>query len=402
MDFKNKDWIRLLWKELLLFFIALFMLFQVLSNLHILREFMNDFFTIISPFIIGAIMAYFLSRPVANIEIRLKKADFPFLRKRARGFAVLIVLLILVLIVTVILSLIMPVVVSNILDFSNQLGTYSRSFLDWLNGFILDLEQDDSWVLAVVSRDDLMHTLTELFSVQRLLSELGTHAASIVTYIMALSSSVINAVISVIICLYSLIFKDSILAFVDRLAKAFISTKKLELIKFYLQRSNEFFYKFIVAQFMDACVLGTLATLLLFVLGVEYALMLGVLLGVCNMIPYFGSMFGSIVTAIITIFTGGLQLALITALSLLILQQIDGNFIGPRIMGDALKLNPMLIIIAITIGGAYFGILGMFLSVPVVAMLKLFVNDLIALRERTLADKAIKEVNNEQRISNEV
>lgn len=363
---------------------------------------MNDFFTIISPFIIGAIMAYFLSRPVANIEIRLKKADFPFLRKRARGFAVLIVLLILVLIVTVILSLIMPVVVSNILDFSNQLGTYSRSFLDWLNGFILDLEQDDSWVLAVVSRDDLMHTLTELFSVQRLLSELGTHAASIVTYIMALSSSVINAVISVIICLYSLIFKDSILAFVDRLAKAFISTKKLELIKFYLQRSNEFFYKFIVAQFMDACVLGTLATLLLFVLGVEYALMLGVLLGVCNMIPYFGSMFGSIVTAIITIFTGGLQLALITALSLLILQQIDGNFIGPRIMGDALKLNPMLIIIAITIGGAYFGILGMFLSVPVVAMLKLFVNDLIALRERTLADKAIKEVNNEQRISNEV
>ena len=105
------------------------------------------------------------------------------------------------------------------------------------------------------------------------------------------------------------------------------------------------------------------------------------------MIPYFGSLIGSGVTAIITIFTGGLQLALITALSLLILQQIDGNFIGPRIMGDALKLNPMLIIISITIGGAYFGILGMFLSVPAAAMLKLFVNDVLSWREAKLAEK---------------
>lgn len=87
------------------------------------------------------------------------------------------------------------------------------------------------------------------------------------------------------------------------------------------------------------------------------------------------------------IFTGGLQLALIIVFSLLILQQIDGNFIGPRIMGDALKLNPMLIIISITIGGAYFGVLGMFLSVPAAAMLKLFVNDILFWRETKLAEK---------------
>lgn len=89
------------------------------------------------------------------------------------------------------------------------------------------------------------------------------------------------------------------------------------------------------------------------------------------MIPYFGSIFASVLTAIITFFTGGLSLAITTIIVLLILQQIDGNIIGPRIMGGALNMNPILIIVSITIGGAYFGILGMFLAVPVAAILKI-------------------------------
>lgn len=116
-----------------------------------------------------------------------------------------------------------------------------------------------------------------------------------------------------------------------------------------------------------------LSTIILSLLGVKFAVTLGILLGICNMIPYFGSIFASIVTMIITFFTGGLSLAIATIISLLILQQIDGNIIGPRIMGGALNLNPILIILSITVGGAYFGVLGMFLSVPVAAILKILV-----------------------------
>ena len=97
----------------------------------------------------------------------------------------------------------------------------------------------------------------------------------------------------------------------------------------------------------------------------KFAVTLGILLGICNMIPYFGSIFASIVAGVITLFTGGVTQAITVLLVLLILQQIDGNIIGPRIMGDALNVNPILIIVSITIGGAYFGVLGMFLAVPV-------------------------------------
>ena len=81
----------------------------------------------------------------------------------------------------------------------------------------------------------------------------------------------------------------------------------------------------------------------------KFAVTLGILLGICNMIPYFGSIFASIV-AVITLFTGGVTQAITVLLVLLILQQIDGNIIGPRIMGDALNVNPILIIVSITIG----------------------------------------------------
>ena len=141
--------------------------------------------------------------------------------------------------------------------------------------------------------------------------------------------------------------------------------------KFWLHTTNKVFYKFVTSQFLDACIIAVLSTIVLTVLQVRFALSLGLLLGMANMIPYFGSIFASVVTAVITFFTGGLSQAVVTLISLTVLQQIDGNIIGPRIMAGALNLNPIIIIISITIGGAYFGILGMFLAVPAAAILKI-------------------------------
>ena len=117
----------------------------------------------------------------------------------------------------------------------------------------------------------------------------------------------------------------------------------------WLNTTNKIFYKFISRQFLDACIIGVSSTILLSILNVKFAVTLGILLGICNMIPYFGSIFASIV-GVITLFTGGVTQAITVLLVLLILQQIDGNIIGPRIMGDALNVNPILIIVSITIG----------------------------------------------------
>ena len=383
----KKESVRMLWKEGILFAIIILIIYKLITNLQPIFDHFSNFFAVISPFIVGGIAAYFLSRPVDQVERLIKRTNKSFFVKRARRFAVLAVFLMVAVVVSLVVSYGIPIIVSNVIDLTNQLGNYSRTIVTFGTELIKDLEKSNNWLLSFISSEELMKTISETFPVKGALSQLGMQAISIVNYIISMTSGIINAFISIIICLYSLIFKESILIFFNRVAKAFIPTVRLDAIKSYMYKSNDIFYRFIAAQFLDACVLGILATIILYVLGVQYALTLGIILGISNMIPYFGSMFASILTAVVTFFTGGIQLALLTALSLLILQQIDGNFIGPRIMGDALKLNPMLIILSITIGGAYFGIIGMFLSVPIAAMLKLFINDFLTIREKKLQER---------------
>ena len=368
-----------LWKEGLFFIIAVLILYRAILNLDAIMASINNFFSIISPFIVGTVLAYFFSRPADRVEAKFKKNKSSFIAKRARGFSVLTVFLIAIAIVLLIISYVMPIIVDNLLDFTNQIGL----FYDKLMNYVNTLDQD-SWLSQFLLNGGL-ETITEALSVQEILSQFVGTSAMILGQIITMSLGIINAVISLIICLYMLISKESVLGLIDRIAKAFIKEEPLNAIKSYIGKSNTIFFQFISAQFLDACILGTLATALLVMIGVEYAVTLGLLLGICNMIPYFGSMFASFLTGFITLFTGGVQQALITGFWLLVLQQFDGNVIGPRITGDALSLNPMLVIFSIIVSGSYFGILGMFVAVPIAAMLKLFLEDFLTAREKKLA-----------------
>ena len=113
------------------------------------------------------------------------------------------------------------------------------------------------------------------------------------------------------------------------------------------------------------------------ILNVKYAVLLGFMIGLANIIPYFGAIIAIVIATIITFFTGGLFQAIWMVVVVTILQQIDANVINPKIVGDSLKISPLLVIFAVTLGGAYFGVTGMFLAVPVVAVLKLIIDDFI-------------------------
>ena len=128
---------------------------------------------------------------------------------------------------------------------------------------------------------------------------------------------------------------------------------------------------------MDAILVGILVSIAMSILGVKYSVLLGFMIGLFNLIPYFGAIVAVIIAVLITILTGGFGKALLMAIVVIILQQIDANIINPKIVGDSLEISQLLVIFAVTIGGAYFGILGMFLAVPVVAILKLIIDDFI-------------------------
>ena len=106
------------------------------------------------------------------------------------------------------------------------------------------------------------------------------------------------------------------------------------------------------------------------------------------MIPYIGAIIAVAISALVTLITGGLSQAIWMLIAVIILQQIDANIINPRIVGQSLKISPLLVIFAVTVGGAYFGIVGMFLAVPIIAVLKILVEDYINYRLK------LKEINN--------
>ena len=140
-----------------------------------------------------------------------------------------------------------------------------------------------------------------------------------------------------------------------------------------------------------------LKNLFLSIMKIEYAVLLGLMIGVLNLIPYFGAIFAIIFAVLITIFTDGFNVAIYVAIGALVLQQIDANIINPKILGDSLDLSKILIIMAVTIGGAYFGPIGMFLGVPVMSILKIMANDYIEVKQKNKdKEKRLKEKEKEK------
>ncbi|WP_027701863.1 AI-2E family transporter [Metaclostridioides mangenotii] len=367
-----------LWTEGLLFVITVIFIYKVVANLQPIIENFRSFLGVISPFIIGIIIAYFLNVPCNLVEKKISKVKYQFIVKRARIISVLAIYLGAIFIIMLIISYVFPIIIKNILEIARAIPFYHYDIIQWVGNL------DVSSFISFFDLKAALESFLSTYSVQDILTHITTGIGSISGYAMGMTSRVVDLFLSIIISIYTLLYKDLLIATIDRIAKLFIKKRSLEIIKSYLYQTNEIFYKFISTQFLDACILGVLATIILASIGVKYAVTLGILLGICNMIPYFGSMFASIVTVIITFLTGGATLAIITGISLLILQQIDGNIIGPRLMGGALNMNPILIIFSITIGGAYFGVIGMFLSIPIAAMLKIIFNNFIELREKKI------------------
>lgn len=119
------------------------------------------------------------------------------------------------------------------------------------------------------------------------------------------------------------------------------------------------------------------------ILGVKYAILLGFMIGLFNLIPYLGAIIAVVIAGLITLLTGGLYQAIWMLVIVIILQQIDANIINPKIIGNSLQISPILIIFSVTLIGSYFGIMGMFLAVPIVAVIKLMINDFIKYKENT-------------------
>ncbi|MDT2726742.1 AI-2E family transporter [Lactococcus formosensis] len=374
-----------LWLNGLLFFVVLFLLFNVISNITSITKSIANFLQILSPLFLGAIVAYFLDKPIHRLSLLFRRLNVKFVQRHAREFSILVTYIIFFLLLFFVIYYLFPIVVRNLLEFLRLLPTIYQNIYQWLSSN--QFQELDNFLQI----EESIRSFVNAFSAQDAARYITSGIESLSTFTFTLASQLFRIVVGIIISIYLLLYKESILQIIFRFGKISAKQEHLQAIKYYLRQTDIIFYKFISTQFIDACIMWVLSTLLLLLLHVTgvahnpFSVALGLLIGICNMIPYFGSIFASIVAMIIAFFTGGWEAGLVTIVMLIILQQIDGNIIGPKLMSGALNVNPIIVIISISIGGAYFGVIGMFVAVPIAALLKIIFIEYLEAKESKLS-----------------
>ena len=362
------------WKKWVYWFllgVAKIVVYKMLDNFGDIMGVITKFFDIITPFFVGIFIAYLLYMPCKTIEKAYKKSKLKFTRKRARGLSILTVYLIAFLIIVILTNFILPVVWESIIDLVNNIQGYFETTIQRYN------ELPDTSILKSEIVNDAINEIKNLDIKQYL--RLDKILEYIINAIDAVTG-IFDVFVALIVSVYILAGRKQIITFLKKFAAAMLNKKTYQNIDKYFNNTNEIFFKFIASQFLDAVIVGILVTIAMSIMGVKYAPLLGFFIGLFNMIPYIGAIIAVVISSIITLITGGLSQTIWMLIIVIIIQQIDANVINPKIVGQSLKISPLLVIFAITVGGAYFGILGMFLAVPVIAVLKIIVEDYIEYR----------------------
>ena len=195
--------------------------------------------------------------------------------------------------------------------------------------------------------------------------------------IMNFATGIFDVFVTIIISIYTLSERGRIVSFLKKASSAFFGLEKYAIISKYFKKSNIVFFNFISGQLIDAVLIGVISVIIMSIMKIRYAVLLGFIIGLFNLIPFFGAIIAVGISIFITICTGGVNKAIWLAIVIIFAQQIDANVINPRILSDKLHISPILVIISVAIMGAYFGVLGMFLAVPIAAVIKLIVDDYI-------------------------
>lgn len=329
---------------------------QILSFIGVLLD-------VLAPLLLGCVVAYilnivlrFLERHYTKIEKRpwLSKAKRPVCILGSFGFVAAIVAAVICLVVPEIgssfqvLGKSIPVAVDSVVDFLSAHADEFPAFQETLENFQVDWPKLFENALGVAT------------------TGIGSIFTSAVSVAGAVFGGVVNVVIGIIFAIYVLANKEKLAAQLKKLAQAYISEKTRKVCGEFLELLDGSFSSFIVGQCTEAVILGTLCALGMLILRLPYAVMTGVIVGVTALIPVVGAYVGAAVGGFMIFMVDPMK-ALVFIIFLVILQQLEGNIVYPKVVGSSIGLPGMWVLAAVTLGGGLFGVLGMLVGVPLAA-----------------------------------
>lgn len=231
-------------------------------------------------------------------------------------------------------------------------------------------------------------------SIQDLISSLGQLTGLLVqkSIVIAISftSGIVNMILYFVIAIYMLIDKSDLVAKLNGMLYAFLGRESADRIVEIGELADEIFSGFFIGKMVDSGIIGILCFIILSLIGIPYASIIGLIVGITNMIPYFGPFIGAVPAILITLISSPIQ-ALWVAIIILVLQQFDGLYLGPKIVGDRVGASPFWVLTGVTLGGIMGGVIGMFLGVPVIILIKVLLEEAVEKRLRAKKSKLIDE-----------
>ncbi len=373
MKWFDKNNMQKFWIPAFLFIAAVIVFNKAVNILPAVFSLLLTLLNAASPVILGFIFAFILFIPQNWFEKRLKSAKPRLLSSHARGWSVLITYLIFLIAISILLSFIIPWIVRNLVDFVNNAQKYYDSGIRFIEQYL----DEDGRIFGF----DVLSAL-ESFSISTLLEKLDLSQVSRwADGVFKFGSALFDFVVAIIISIYMLLSREHLVRVVGKALTLIFPKAKVMQMYAYINRISSIFYSYIYSQLFDSVVVSLLMSVILLILGVPYAPLFGLLIGVCNLIPYFGAIISCGVVAVFVLVTDGWVKALITLLCVIAAQQFDANFMQPRIVGHTVGIRPIYVLIAITVCGSLFGFIGILIGVPIIATLRMILLDLLKMKE---------------------
>lgn len=345
--------------QLIPIIIITFLLYRIVNNIENIGSIFHKISSLLSYFIWGFVIAYLLNPLMVYIE---KKT------KINRIYSISIIYTLFVGLIILILTLVTPNVIKSAVDLFNNIPQFANKAYNWSTNFLSENQMLNKFDVTTYLKNYLTSFNTDITTY------FTPGLQIIINNLMGLSSLFMKLMSGIVISVYFLMDKESIIFNIKKFIYSILSeTVAIKIVDFG-KIVNTTFNKYFIGKMIDSIIFGIITFIGFFILKIPYALPFSLVIGVTNMIPYFGNIIGMVPAAIITIFFSPIKSVEIV-LFITTLSTIDGWFISPKIIGDKVGISPLLIILGIVLGGGLFGIIGMLLGVPTIALIKTLLED---------------------------
>lgn len=357
----------------LAFVLCSILIFKLIGNLAITFKVISQLFKLIGPFITGGFIALVLYPLVKTLYNKVFTETFHIKSaKLKKVLAIIIAYLIAIGFVVILLGFVIPQIYLSLQEIIDKLPIW----YDNAYNYIITFENNHSY-WTFVDFKEVNDYIQSLYP--RILDYLSNIVTNMVPYIfntsMLIVKGLVNFIIAIIVSVYMISDHRNLFYQSKRVLYGILPKKSADSVRVIVRNSVSIFLDFIFGKALDSLIIGILCFIIMTIFRMPYSVLISVIVGVTNMIPYFGPYIGGVIGGLFIIITN-IFLVIPYAIMILVIQQLDGLVIGPKIIGDSIGLKPLWVIFGITVGGSLWGVAGMFLGVPIVAVLG-YIIDLI-------------------------